>query len=114
MSTDIKMIRGTTFQQAIHITFEGENYILREDETLRFGVKDSGLQKKYLIEKEWVAQDVVDGTFILKIEPKDTLSLAFKKYKYDLGLQRGEDYFMIIPESDFVLCENITQWEADE
>jgi hypothetical protein len=44
---------------------------------------------------------VVNGLFILTINPQDTLKMPCKKYKYDLGLQSGDDYFMIIPESDF-------------
>lgn len=114
MSTDIKMIRGTTFQQEIHLSYEGIDYKLQPNEVLRFGVKESGFQKKYLIVKEWHPDDVKEGIFVLNIEPKDTLHLPFKKYKYDLGLQREENYFMLIPESDFVLCENITNWEDKE
>ena len=114
MSTDIKMIRGTTFEQDIHITYEDKDYNLQSGEVLRFGVKENGQQRRYLIIKEWKAQDVRNGLFVLKIEPSDTLKLPYKKYKYDLGIQRGEDYFMLIPESDFLLCENITQWEERE
>lgn len=114
MSIDIKMIRGTTFLQEIHLAHEGKDYKLQSNEILRFGVKESGFQKKYLIIKEWRPEEVNNGVFLLDIEPKDTLHLPFKKYKYDLGLQRGEDYFMLIPESDFILCENITNWEGEE
>lgn len=110
--TDIKMIRGTTFEQVIHLTYNGEDYNLQADEVLRFGVKETGQQTRYLIEKEWTQKDVKDGVFILTITPQDTIKMPYKKYKYDLGLQSGEDYFMIIPESDFQLCENITKWEA--
>ena len=111
--TDIKMIRGTTLVQPIHLTYNGEDYVLGPNEILRFGVKESGQQTRYLIKKEWAAQEVQNGTFVLTITPTDTLKLPYKKYKYDLGLQRDEDYFMIIPESEFQLCENITKWETE-
>lgn len=108
---DIKMIRGTTFKQPIHLTQNEMNYSLKPGEILRFGVKESEHQARYIIIKEWESKDVIDGLFILTINPQDTLKLPCKKYKYDLGLQSGDDYFMIIPESDFQLCENITKWE---
>lgn len=108
---DIKMIRGTTLIQPIHLTHEGVDYALKPNEVLRFGVKESGQQTRYLIEKEWGPLDVVNGVFVLTINPQDTLKMPYKKYKYDLGIQSGEDYFMIIPESCFQLCENITKWE---
>lgn len=111
--TDIKMIRGTTFKQAIHIKYEGKDYVMKKNEIFRFGVKESGFSKKYLLIKEWTYKDIQNGVIILEINPTDTLKLPFKKYKYDLGLQSDEDYFMIIPESDFILCENITQWEEN-
>ena len=113
MSTDIKMIRGTTFQQPINLKYDGKNYTLQPNEVLRFGVKENGQQSKYLIVKEWTASDVQDGSFVLTIMPEDTLKLPFRTYKYDLGLQRDKDYFMIIPESKFTICENITKWEED-
>ena len=109
--TDIKMIRGTTFKQPIHLTQNEMNYSLKPGEILRFGVKENEHQTRYIIIKEWKSKDVIDGIFILTINPQDTLKMPCKKYKYDLGLQSGEDYFMIIPESDFQLCENITKWE---
>lgn len=114
MSTNIKMIRGTTFEQDIHITYEDVDYNLQSNEILRFGVKESGQQRRYLIIKEWEQQDVKKGIFTLRIDPSDTLKLPYKKYKYDLGIQRGNDYYMLIPESEFILCENITQWEESE
>jgi hypothetical protein len=57
---------------------------------------------------------MIDGVFVLKIDPQDTIKFPCKKYKYDIGLQRDKDYFMIIPESNFILCENITKWEDKE
>ena len=113
MSTDIKMIRGTTLQQPIHLKYDGQDFVLQANEILRFGVKENGLQNKYLIEKEWTSEEVHDGTFVLTIMPEDTLKLPYRTYKYDLGLQRGKDYFMIIPESKFTICENITKWEEE-
>ena len=43
MSTDIKMIRGTTFQQPIHLKYDGKDFVLEQNEVLRFGVKENGL-----------------------------------------------------------------------
>ena len=111
MSTNIKMIRGTSFQQAIHLTKEGKDYVLQPNEILRFGVKEDGVHSKYLIKKEWTTKEVVNGVFVLKLAPQDTINLPFKNLKYDIGLQRGDEYYIIIPESDFLICKNITKWE---
>ena len=111
MSTDIKMIRGTSFQQPIHLTYDGKDYKLQPNEILRFGVKENVIHNKYLIRKEWTADEMSEGIFVLKIMPEDTINLPIKKYKYDIGLQRDDDYYKIIPESDFLICENITKWE---
>ena len=105
------MYKGTTLVQNIDIISEGAPYLLQADEQLHFGVKESADASKLLIAKTWNSSDQSsDGAVELKILPKETLKLPSKIYKYDIGLQRGEDYFIIVPESDFVVKNSITQW----
>ena len=46
--------------------------------------------------------------------PEDTENLQFGSYYYDIGLQRGEDYYNLIPYSEFRLVPNITEREDND
>lgn len=112
MSYQIEIIRGTTSIQQIRIMEDSKPYILSENEYLRFGVKEAGYNKRLLIDKKFTNknQDKNTGIIEFKILPKETQEWPVKTYKYDIGLQSGEDYFIIIPESDFILKQNITEY----
>ena len=114
MSANIKMIRGTTFERALRLFYEGQVYRLKPGEILRFGVKENERQDRYLIKKEWTYDQITEDAFILTITPQDTSRFPCKKYKYDIGIQRGDNYFIIVPESDFILSNNITSWEGNQ
>jgi hypothetical protein len=89
-----------------------EPYFLSDDEYLRFGVKEAGYNKRFLINKTFTSkdQDPETGFIEFKIMPKETIDWPIKTYKYDIGLQSGEDYFVVIPESDLILKQNITTY----
>ena len=115
MSYEIEMIRGTTSVQQIRLMEEDQPYFLSEDEYLRFGVKEAGYNTRFLINKKFTSkdQDKYTGIVEFKIFPDETIKWPIKTYKYDIGLQSGEDYFIVIPESDFIIHQNITQYEEE-
>lgn len=107
----IKMYRGTSLVRGIKILKDGVPYIPNEGEIFRFGVKEAETSTRYIIKKEWHADEMKDGIIVLKITPKETIGLPVKTYKYDIGLQSDSGYQIIVPYSDFVIAPNITQWE---
>lgn len=114
MSYAIEMVRGTTSPQQIRIMQDGVPYFLSDDELIRFGVKEAGHCTRFLINKVFKRehQDPETGMIDFKIEPQETIGWPIKTYKYDIGLQSGNDYFIIIPESDFKVKQNITAYEV--
>lgn len=107
----IIIVRGTTNSFSVAITDEnGDNYELESGEVLRFGVKAKPEDPQYIISKEMTEANA-DGEYEFTIEVSDTSDLPFKTYSYDIGLQSGEDYYNVIPTSDFVVAKNITEWE---
>ena len=111
MSYQIEMVRGTTSTQQIRLMENSEPYMLSKNEFLRFGIKEAGYTSRILIDKKFTSSDQdEDGIIEFKIMPNETASWPVKTYKYDIGLQSGEDYFIVIPESDFVLKQNITSY----
>jgi hypothetical protein len=115
MSYQIEMVRGTTSVQIIRLLEGSEPYILSNDEYLRFGVKEAGYNKRLLINKKFTSadQDPETGLVEFKIMPNETANWPVKTYKYDIGLQSGDDYFVVIPESDLVLKQNITNYTEE-
>lgn len=113
MSYSIEMIRGTSQPYQIQLMENSEPYILGSNEFVVFGVKEAGYSSRLLLSKEFTAEDQDNRTGIIefKIMPNETINWPVKTYKYDIGLQSGEDYFIIIPESDLVLKQNITQYK---
>lgn len=111
MSYQIEMIRGTTSTQLIRLLEDDQPYILSDNEFIRFGVKEAGYNSRILINKKFTRADQDDtGSIEFKIMPDETIKWPIKTYKYDIGLQSGEDYFIVIPESDFIIKQNITQY----
>ena len=110
MSYSIEMIRGTTSIQQIVLMEDGHPYILSSDEFIHFGIKEAGYQSRILVDKIFTHKDQnkTTGEIEFKILPEETKKWPVKTYKYDIGLQSGEDYFIVIPESDFVVKQNIT------
>ena len=114
MSYQIEMVRGSTSVQLIRLLEDSEPYILSDDEYLRFGVKEAGYNKRLLINKKFTSADQDEDGFIeFKIMPNETAEWPVKIYKYDIGLQSGEDYFVVIPESNLVLKQNITNYTEE-
>lgn len=107
----IELPRGTTSIQQIVLMEDSFPYMLSKNEYIRFGVKEAGYSSRVLIDKKFTQADQDEnGVIEFKIKPNETINWPVKTYKYDIGLQSGEDYYIIIPESDFILTQNITKY----
>ena len=110
MKQNISIVRGTTnvFQIAVQDT-SGSPYLLSEGETLIFGVKAKTSDKDYMVHKVLTSDNLLNDTYLVRINPEDTANLSCGRYCYDVGLQRGNDYYMVLPCSDFTIEHNITE-----
>ncbi|OUP60089.1 hypothetical protein B5F14_06640 [Faecalitalea cylindroides] len=100
---DIELIRGDTLILDLSITdMDGEAYELQPDDECLFTVKKNVYKKDPVIQKR-----ITGSSF--QIEPKDTESLSFGSYVYDvqLTLVSGEVH-TIIPPSAFKVLEEVT------
>lgn len=105
--TRLKMVRGST--QVIEIQIlspDGQPYVLLEGDVIRFGVKNPEFPGSYLVKKE--RGSLSNGITSVTILPEDTIGMEPGRYSYDIGLQSGENYFPVVPYSDFVLEPNVT------
>ena len=110
----IEVVRGTSHTFRISILDEfGQPYVMQPGEILRMGVKDEVDAQEYVLEKEVDYTFNIGGEYIIILQPSDTLFLDCKKYWYDVGLQSGVDYFMVIECSPFVVRQNITSVEGE-
>ena len=110
MKQTISIIRGTTnvFQVAVQDA-SGSPYLLAEGETLIFGVKPKPGEEEYTIVKVLTSDNLLNDTYVVRLSPEDTEDLSYGRYCYDVGLQRGNDYYMVLPCSDFNVEHNITE-----
>lgn len=111
MAQRIEVVRGTTNTFQISITDSGGGaYNLGSGEKVVFGVKRKPTDTDCLIEK--TAEILGAGLFQVVISPTDTEELSFGKYWYDVGLQKGEDFFNVIEPNPFEIMPNITSREV--
>jgi len=103
--SNIKMTRGDTVYLTIPLKLStgAEAYEMQPGDTLTLSVKRCTRDDEYLLQK------VVDGDNTIHIEPIDTSSLPFGKFKYDVELVTSDgDVFTVIPSSTFELLEEVT------
>lgn len=110
MKQVLSIIRGTTnvFMVAVQDS-SGSPYLLAEGETLIFGVKARPGDEDYTIVKTLTSDNLLNDAYIVRLNPEDTEDLSYGRYCYDIGLQRGTDYYMVLPCSDFNINHNITE-----
>lgn len=110
----ISLVRGSS--KSIHIMLtdaNGEPYELAPGEVLRFAVKRSENDTKCELVKEISSNEYEDGKYILNLTPKDTLDFkSTGDYYYDIGLQIGAEYLVVIESSPFTLRPNISSVEV--
>lgn len=94
---NIEIIRGTsnTFNISLQDP-QKQPYFLAAGEVLRFGVKIRPEDKSCLIEKELTAEDLKNGVYPVKLTPEDTANLSCYTYCYDVGVQSGDDYWIVL------------------
>lgn len=108
--TALRLVRGATHTLEIRVNGpDGRPYPLQEGQLIRFGVKYDESSGSYLVKKE--TGELVDGVTWIVIEAEDTMGMEAGEYKYDIGLQSGDDYFPIVKYSDFILEPNVTSKE---
>lgn len=115
MSNTISIIRGTTNSIDIKLADEsGATYLLQSDEVLRFGVKPRAEHTDYSLVKTLTSANLnsAGDAYTLTLAPADTEGMEFMRYCYDVGFQSGDDYYNVIPCSDFIVEHNITKREA--
>lgn len=109
MQQPISMVRGTTKSIDISVSSAvGSEYVLGDNDILRFGVKKSPDHRVCVIEKELTRANYNDDVYVLLITPDDTEGLDCGVYYYDVGLQVGSSYFNVIECSKFEIRQNIT------
>lgn len=109
MAKEIKMVRGTSRTFEISVTdADGNPYTLQEGEKIIFGVKKQTTDEELVLCK--VVEECTDGVCRVELDPEDTANLAVGKYQYDVGLQTGVDYYIVVELSIFNLTANVTKW----
>ena len=101
----IRLTRGDTAKLTVSINNEVTEspYDISENDELVLTVKKTVNDKTPCIQKKIV------GSYIFVINPSDTESLAFGKYKYDVQLNKenGEVYTIIEP-TVFEIMQEVT------
>lgn len=108
--TELRLVKGTSQLLEIRVRgADGGPYTMLEGDVIRFGVKFSENSADYVLKKE--TEELTDGITRIALEPEDTANMEAGLYRFDIGLQSGDQYFIIVPYSDFVLMPNITAKE---
>lgn len=107
MAQKIKIVRGTTNDFEISIVdSEGGAYTVTSGERIVFGIKKNLTDPEPIFEK--VAEVNAPGLFGVRVCPEDTEALDCGRYYYDVGLQKGEDFFTVIEPNPFDITPNVT------
>ena len=107
MENKIEIVRGTTNKFKISISGgSGAPYNPQDGDVAIFGVKKNKNDPDLIFVKK--ATISRDGTAVFLLCPEDTCDLRCDKYHYDVGLESGEDFYNIIPPTEFHISPNIT------
>lgn len=111
---ELEIARGTSLviELTVLIKNSESDFVPEPTDVFRFGVKKNAFQTSELISKSYPGTDYNSntGTLDISLVPSDTASLNFGTYLFDIGLQRGEDYYQLVKASPFKIVENVTQW----
>ena len=101
----IQLTRGDTAELSVELAYDDGvgKYSINPDDKLTLTIKKNTKEETPLVQKS------VIGTVSIEIEPSDTKSLAFGKYKYDVQLDTasGKTY-TVIKTSVFEIMEEVT------
>lgn len=107
MSNDLRVPRGRTLSLTVGVTdSDGNNYTLKSDERLIFGVKPNTESTEYTIRKELASADSVDGGYLLTLSAVE-LDIQAMNYKYDVALKTADGLYSVIACSEFKVVESV-------
>ena len=89
---------------------ESEQFVFTTGDILRFGIKKRYLDSNCLIVKTAQISEP-SNTVSFYLSPDDTIDLAIGDYYYDIGLERGTEYYDVIKYNPFTILPNITKKE---
>lgn len=100
---EIQLTRSDTARLTVDITDdEGKQYIIQSSDVLSLTVKKDYSDSIPLIRK------VVTGGNLFHIEPSDTKSLSFGKYKYDVQLETIDgDVYTVVADKVFTVLKEV-------
>lgn len=114
---EIRLIRGTTLTLYVSVKPSGSDseFIPEPDDVFRFGVKKNSFEESYVINRSYAstAYDTDNGYLAIELKPVDTISLKCGDYAFDIGLERGDDYYTLIGPSKLTILPNITAWSGE-
>ncbi len=104
---NIQHTRGDTARIRVACTNQatGEAYDIQAGDTLTLTVKQSTR------DKEPVLQKTVKGTSLIVLDPEDTASLAYGRYRYDVQLTCADGSVQTVTGTrppTFTICEECT------
>lgn len=92
---------------------DGGTYVLQEGEVLRYGVKRFSADPQLRIKKILGPGDMKNGVYPIVLKPSETLGMETGDYRYDFGVQSGDDYWPCIAVSPWVLTDHVTEPEVN-
>lgn len=112
MKTPIKITKGTTNYLYISLYDDEEPYILSDNEYILFGVKANVNSKYYVLYKKITSANLQeDYSYEIIIDPEDTSELPLGRYTYNIGLQSGKDFAILISDNLFEIISSVTERE---
>lgn len=102
----IRLTRGDTAYLTVTLSNNqpSTSYVMDENDVLTFSVK-----RKPKTDVDCLVQKSIKGSNMFHIEPEDTKSLSFGKYKYDVQLTTASgDIYTVIEPTTFEVMEEVT------
>lgn len=100
---NITLTRGDTLYLTVLMTKNGDNYTPVEGEVVRFAMK-----KKIDDAEPLILKDIPIDSMTLKLEPRDTKSLNYGSYKYDIEYTSVDgDVDTFIGPANFIITEEV-------
>lgn len=106
--TNLQMIRGDSESLIIEIEeADSTPYEFQDGDTIYFTVKQRASSKEKVLQK--IVKIFPGNQAIIEINPKDTSSLGFRKYVYDIQLTKANGRVTtVVPLSSFDVMEEVT------
>lgn len=107
MSNDLRVQKGRTLALTVGLTDDsGNDYTLKSDEKMIFGVKLNTESTEYVLKKELMVADKVDGGYLLSLTAEE-MNLTAMHYSYDIALKTADGLYSVVDCSKFIVCESV-------